>query len=42
MQQGEEPPRSLPRRLAWFVVLWAGGVAAIGLVAWAIRLALGL
>lgn len=38
MQRDEEAPRSLPRRLAWFVALWAGGVAVIGIVAWAIRL----
>jgi hypothetical protein len=30
------------QRLLWFVVLWAGSVAALGVVAWAIRLALGL
>jgi hypothetical protein len=28
------------RRLAWFVGLWAAGVAAVGLVGLAIRLAL--
>jgi len=30
------------QRLLWFVVLWAGSVAALSVVAWAIRLALGL
>jgi hypothetical protein len=30
------------QRLLWFVVLWAGGVAALGAVAWALRLALSL
>ena len=30
------------QRLLWFVVIWAGSVAALGVVAWAIRLALGL
>ncbi|MFC7704828.1 DUF2474 family protein [Plastorhodobacter daqingensis] len=30
------------RRIVWFLLLWAGGVAALGLVAWIIRLALGL
>jgi Protein of unknown function (DUF2474) len=29
-------------RLFWFVAIWAGSVAALGAVAWAIRLALGL
>jgi hypothetical protein len=29
------------RRLAWFVGLWAAGVAAVGAVALAIRLAIG-
>jgi hypothetical protein len=30
------------QRLLWFVAIWAGSVAALGAVAWAIRLALGL
>jgi hypothetical protein len=30
------------QRLLWFVVIWAASVAALGAVAWAIRLALGL
>jgi len=30
------------QRLLWFVVIWAGSVTALGAVAWAIRLALGL
>jgi hypothetical protein len=30
------------QRLLWFVVIWAGSVAALGAVAWAIRWALGL
>jgi hypothetical protein len=30
------------KRLFWFVVIWAGSVAALGAVAWSIRLALGL
>jgi hypothetical protein len=25
------------KRLLWFVVIWAGSVAALGAVAWAIR-----
>jgi len=29
-------------RIAWFVALWFAGVAAVGLLAMAIRLALGL
>ena len=32
---GEGP---LGRRLLWFVGLWAGGVAAVGLLAWVLRL----
>jgi preprotein translocase subunit Sss1 len=32
---------SLPRRLAWFIALWAAGVLAVGLVGYAIKLALG-
>lgn len=35
-------PRGWLRRLAWFVALWAGGVAAVAILAYAIRLALGL
>jgi hypothetical protein len=31
----DEPP--LRRRLLWFVVLWCASVAALGIVAWAIR-----
>jgi hypothetical protein len=30
------------QRLLWFVVIWAGSVAALGAVAWVIRSALGL
>lgn len=26
------------RRLGWFVALWMGGVAALGAVAWLLRL----
>ena len=29
-----------PRRLGWFVLIWALSVAAIGMVAWLIRLVL--
>ena len=31
---------SLPKRLLWFVALWAAGVLSVGAVAWLIRLAL--
>jgi len=31
---------SLPKRLLWFVVLWAAGVLSVGAIAWLIRLAL--
>jgi hypothetical protein len=37
-----EPGRPLGRRLAWFLLLWASGVIAVGTVAWIIRLFLGL
>jgi len=30
------------RRLLWFVVLWAAGVGTLAILAWGIRLALGL
>jgi len=29
-------------RLAWFVALWLAGVAAVALLAWLIRTAMGL
>ena len=32
---------SLGRRLAWFVGIWAVSVAALGLVAWLLRAAIG-
>ena len=32
---------SLPRRLVWFVALWAAGVLAVAIVGYAIKLALG-
>jgi hypothetical protein len=32
--------RERMRRLGWFVAIWAMSVAALGLVAWLIRLAL--
>ncbi|MCL3883190.1 DUF2474 family protein [Marivita sp. GX14005] len=31
-------PGSLLRRLGWFVLLWLGGVAAVGAVAYILRL----
>ncbi|WP_420430722.1 DUF2474 family protein [Hyphobacterium sp.] len=31
-------PKSLIRRLAWFVGLWFAGVAAVSVVAFAIRM----
>jgi hypothetical protein len=34
------PKLSLPRRLAWFVLLWLASVTAIGLVSLAIKWAL--
>jgi hypothetical protein len=32
-----EPFRRTARRLGWFVLLWAGGVAAVGLLAMVLR-----
>lgn len=34
----QEPPGPLWKRLAWFVVLWLGGLAAVGTLAWLLRL----
>ena len=42
MPAGRPEPAPLARRLAWFVGLWAASVGALGLVAYAIRLWLGL
>lgn len=36
------PLPSLPKRLAWFAVLWIGGVLVLGVVALAIKTALGV
>jgi hypothetical protein len=36
----DEPPKPLAERLGWFVLIWALSVAAIGIVAWLIRLVL--
>jgi hypothetical protein len=33
--------RPIAKRLLWFVLLWAGGVAAVAGVAWLIKLWLG-
>jgi Protein of unknown function (DUF2474) len=30
------------RRLLWFVAIWAASVAALGVIAWLIRWALGV
>jgi len=40
MDRDIEGQGSLPRRLVWFVALWAGGVLTVGAFAWLIRLAL--
>lgn len=36
-----EEPRPLWRKLAWFALLWAGGVATVALAAALIKLAIG-
>jgi hypothetical protein len=33
-----DAPRPLWRRLAWLVAIWAASVAALGVVAWFLRL----
>ncbi|MFZ1992035.1 MAG: DUF2474 family protein [Alphaproteobacteria bacterium] len=35
------PSRSIWRKLAWFVLLWAGGVLTVGAVAYGLKLAVG-
>lgn len=42
MAPQEGPPRSVAVRLGWFAALWAAGVAVVALVAYGIRLLLGL
>ncbi|MDZ7827942.1 MAG: hypothetical protein U5K33_00175 [Halofilum sp. (in: g-proteobacteria)] len=37
MAAGDGAPRSLSRRLLWFVGLWLGGVAAVAGLAYLIR-----
>lgn len=32
-----EKPRPLTQRLLWFVALWAGGVASVTIVSYALR-----
>lgn len=38
MSGAGEPAGPLWKRLGWFVLLWAAGVAVVGTVAWLIRL----
>jgi hypothetical protein len=35
-------PAARWRRLLWFVVIWAASVATLGVVAWLIRLMIGV
>lgn len=37
-RHADTPPGRLWKRLAWFVALWLGGLASVGLVAWLLRL----
>ncbi|MGZ8998974.1 MAG: DUF2474 domain-containing protein [Allosphingosinicella sp.] len=37
----EKAPGSLRTRLAWFIALWAAGVAVVGAIAWLLRLWVG-
>jgi len=36
--EGRPPQRPLTQRLLWFALLWMGGVGAVALVSWALRL----
>lgn len=40
--KADAPPTPLARRLAWFIALALGGMAATGAVAYALRALLGL
>ena len=37
-----EVKQPLAKRLAWFVLLWLGGVTAVGVLAYAIKWGMGL
>jgi hypothetical protein len=37
----ESAPGPLRRRLGWFVLLWASGVATVAAISWLIRLWIG-
>ncbi len=37
-----EIKQPLAKRLAWFAILWLGGVAAVSLLAYAIKWGMGL
>ena len=34
-------PHSIWRKFRWFVLLWAGGVVTVGVVAYGLKLAIG-
>ena len=34
----EQNPKPLARRLLWFIALWLGGVVAVSIVAYGLRL----
>jgi hypothetical protein len=38
MSPAPRPAKSWPRRLGWFVLIWAASVSAMGLAALALRL----
>jgi hypothetical protein len=40
MKQDIIEPGPMWKRLAWFVAIWTGSVAALGVVAWLLRLAI--
>lgn len=42
MPDGGGPPRSRARRLLWFAALWIAGVATVAVVAYGIRLVIGV
>lgn len=42
MPEGGGPPRSRAKRMLWFAALWAGGVLAVAVLAYAIRFMIGV
>ena len=38
MTDQEENQKSWPKRLIWFIILWAGGITALGTITFLLRM----